>query len=98
VASEALDLLEIDHRGLDQMDRRILQTIAEKFGGGPVGIRTLAIALGEDEGTLDDVYEPFLIQEGFINRTPSGRMLTRDGYQHLNLEPPANLGGQPALF
>jgi Holliday junction DNA helicase RuvB len=88
VAIEALDLLEIDHRGLDQMDRRILLTIAEKFGGGPVGLRTLAIALGEDEGTLDDVYEPFLIQEGLINRTPSGRLLTQEAYNHLNLPSP----------
>jgi len=88
VAGEALELLEIDHRGLDQMDRRILTTIAEKFGGGPVGLRTLAIALGEDEGTLDDVYEPFLIQEGLINRTPSGRLLTQEAYRHLHIEPP----------
>lgn len=90
VAREALDLLEIDAFGLDQMDRRILSTAAEKFGGGPVGLKTLAIALGEDEGTLEEVYEPFLIQEGFINRTPSGRVLTPKAYEHLGLPPGAN--------
>jgi Holliday junction DNA helicase RuvB len=95
VAQEALELLKIDHAGLDPMDRRILGSIAEKFGGGPVGIKTIAVALGEDEGTLEEVYEPFLIQEGFLNRTPSGRILTRKAYEHLNLTPPQ---GQPGLF
>ncbi|MBZ0258851.1 Holliday junction branch migration DNA helicase RuvB [bacterium] len=85
VAQEALDMLEIDRIGLDQMDRRILRTIVEKFSGGPVGLRTIAIALGEDEGTLEEVYEPFLIQEGLLNRTPSGRVLTPAGYEHLGL-------------
>ena len=98
VAFEALDLLEIDHKGLDQMDRRILMTIAEKFNGGPVGLRTLAIALGEDEGTLDEVYEPFLIQEGLINRTPGGRILTQEAYNHLKIKPPHALNSQPGLF
>lgn len=88
IANEALQFLEIDHLGLDQMDRRILQTMAEKFGGGPVGLRTIAVALGEDEGTLEEVYEPYLIQEGLINRTPSGRVLTRNAYSHLGLEIP----------
>lgn len=88
IANEALEFLEIDHLGLDQMDRRILQTMAEKFSGGPVGLRTIAVALGEDEGTLEEVYEPYLIQEGLINRTPSGRVLTRNAYSHLGLEIP----------
>ncbi len=88
VAQEALELLEIDHRGLDQMDRQILHAIASKFAGGPVGLRTIAVALGEDEGTLGEVYEPFLIQEGFLNRTPSGRMLTPAAYEHIGLDTP----------
>ncbi|MBI1388218.1 MAG: Holliday junction branch migration DNA helicase RuvB [bacterium] len=89
VAGEALSLLEIDRLGLDQMDRRILTIITEKFGGGPVGLKTLAIALGEDEGTLEEVYEPFLIQTGLLNRTPSGRVLTPAGYAHLGLPGPS---------
>jgi len=98
VVKEALDLLEIDEQGLDQMDRRILRTIVEKFSGGPVGLRTLAIALGEDDGTLEEVYEPFLIQEGFLNRTPSGRLLTPKGYTHLGLKPCGHPLNQPQLF
>lgn len=97
VAQEALTLLEIDPQGLDQMDRRILHTIADKFGGGPVGVKTIAVALGEDEGTLEEVYEPFLIQEGFLNRTPSGRVLTVKAYAHLGLTPPQRMD-QPGLF
>ncbi len=85
VAKEALELLEIDHRGLDQMDRQILTAVAVKFGGGPVGLKTIAVSLGEDEGTLEEVYEPFLIQEGFLNRTPNGRMLTPAAYEHLGM-------------
>lgn len=88
IANEALEFLEIDHLGLDQMDRRILNTIAEKFSGGPVGLRTIAVALGEDEGTLEEVYEPYLIQEGLLNRTPSGRVLTRNAYSHLGIAMP----------
>ncbi len=97
VAHEALELLEIDERGLDQMDRRILQTIAEKFDGGPVGVKTIAVALGEDDGTIEEVYEPFLIQEGFLNRTPSGRTLTSQAYALLGLKSP-NQKNQPGLF
>lgn len=88
VASEALSMLEVDHVGLDQMDRLFLRTIIEKFGGGPVGIETLASALSEERETLEDVYEPFLLQRGFLNRTPRGRVATERAYQHLNLEPP----------
>ena len=97
-AREALELLEIDEHGLDQMDRRILTTLVEKFGGRPVGIRTLSIAIGEDEGTMEEVYEPFLIQEGFLNRTPGGRLLTPKGYAHLGLTIPDTGPGQTPLF
>lgn len=85
VARAALDLFEVDHRGLDPMDRRLLRTIIEKFDGGPVGIETLSSALGEERDTLEDVYEPYLIQEGFIQRTPRGRMATRIACEHLGL-------------
>lgn len=85
VASFALDLLEVDRHGLDQSDRLILRTIITKFGGGPVGLDTLAAALGEDAGTLEDVYEPYLLQNGFLNRTPRGRMATRQAYEHLGI-------------
>ena len=86
VAVFALDLLEVDKYGLDQSDRRILRTIIEKFAGGPVGLDTLAAALGEDAGTLEDVYEPYLLMNGLINRTPRGRMATENAYRHLGLE------------
>lgn len=85
IARRALDLFEVDERGLDLMDRRFLATIIEKFDGGPVGIETLSSALGEERDTLEDVYEPFLIQEGFIQRTPRGRAVTRIAYEHLGL-------------
>ena len=88
VAKTALDLLDVDRLGLDRADRGILFTIIEKFGGGPVGLETLAAALGEDAGTLEDVYEPYLIQCGFINRTPRGRVVTGDAYRHLGLSAP----------
>lgn len=85
VASFALDLLEVDKYGLDQTDRYILNTIIHKFQGGPVGLDTLAAAIGEDSGTIEDVYEPYLIQNGFLNRTPRGRMATEHAYHHLGL-------------
>lgn len=88
VASFALDLLEVDKYGLDQTDRYILQTIMQKFQGGPVGLDTLAAAIGEDSGTIEDVYEPYLIQHGFLNRTPRGRMVTEHAYHHLGLDRP----------
>ena len=81
-ADEALDLLDVDRYGLDQTDRGILLTMIEKFGGGPVGLDTLAAALGEDAGTLEDVYEPYLIKNGFIQRTPRGRMVTELARSH----------------
>ena len=86
VACEALDMLEVDKMGLDKGDRSILDTIIYKFQGGPVGIDTLAAALGEDSGTLEDVYEPYLIQNGFIQRTPRGRVATTFAYDHLGIE------------
>ena len=86
VASFALDLLEVDKMGLDQNDRNILLTIIEKFQGGPVGLDTLAAAIGEDAGTIEDVYEPYLVKNGFINRTPKGRVATEFAYHHVGIE------------
>lgn len=86
VANDALNLLEVDKLGLDKGDRSILETIIYKFAGGPVGLDTLAAALGEDAGTLEDVYEPYLIQNGFIQRTPRGRVVTDFAYTHIGVE------------
>ena len=86
VASFALDLLEVDKMGLEQNDRNILLTIIEKFQGGPVGLDTLAAAIGEDAGTIEDVYEPYLVKNGFINRTPKGRVATEFAYHHFGIE------------
>lgn len=86
IACAALKLFEVDDRGLDMMDRRMLLTIAEKFDGGPVGIDTLSSALGEERDTLEDVYEPYLLQQGFLQRTPRGRVATRLAYEHLGME------------
>lgn len=88
VACTALDLLEVDKMGLDHIDRNILLTMINKFKGGPVGLDTLAAAIGEDAGTLEDVYEPYLLKSGFLNRTPRGRMVTDIAYHHLGLEIP----------
>ncbi len=85
VASFALDLLEVDKMGLDKNDRTLLLTIIEKFHGGPIGIDTLAAAIGEDSGTIEDVYEPYLVQHGFINRTPRGRVVTEAAYHHFGI-------------
>lgn len=85
VADFALDILDVDKTGLDNNDRNILLTIIEKFGGGPVGLDTLAAALGEDAGTLEDVYEPYLLMKGFLNRTPRGRVATEHAYRHLDI-------------
>lgn len=86
VAKTALDRLEVDSMGLDNTDRNILETMIHKFGGGPVGLDTLAAAIGEDPGTLEEVYEPYLIKNGFINRTPRGRIVTEHCYRHFGLE------------
>ena len=88
VASFALDLLEVDKMGLDMNDRNILYTIIEKFHGGPVGLDTLAAAIGEDAGTIEDVYEPYLVKNGFINRTPKGRVATDFAYHHFGIAKP----------
>ncbi len=89
VAAAALDLLEVDQAGLDRLDREILRTICAKFGGGPVGLSTLAAAVGEEQHTLEDVYEPYLLQLGLIERTPRGRAATARAFAHLGIEPPA---------
>ena len=86
VARAALDLLEVDPQGFDALDRKLLSTIIEKFDGGPVGIESLAAAVGEERGTLEDVIEPFLIQQGFLMRTARGRMATRNAYLHFGLQ------------
>ncbi len=88
VAMTALDLMDVDRMGLDHIDRNILLTMIQKFGGGPVGLDTLAASIGEDPGTIEDVYEPYLLKNGFINRTPRGRMVTETAYHHLGLEIP----------
>jgi len=99
-AEYALGRLEVDALGLDAVDRRILSTIAQRFDGGPVGVESLAAALAEDRDTLEYVYEPYLIQEGFLTRTPRGRNVTRRAFEHLGLPPPAarSAGGQGTLF
>jgi holliday junction DNA helicase RuvB len=88
VAEEALDLLEVDHAGLDRLDRDILRTIVHKFEGGPVGLSTLAVAVGEEADTIEDVYEPYLLQQGFLKRTPRGRVATAAAFEHLGAERP----------
>ncbi|QDY99971.1 Holliday junction branch migration DNA helicase RuvB [Nitratireductor mangrovi] len=91
VADEALSRLEVDGLGLDQLDRRYLTMIAQNFGGGPVGVETIAAGLSEPRDAIEDIIEPFLIQQGFIQRTPRGRLLTANAWRHLGLEPPRNL-------
>jgi Holliday junction DNA helicase RuvB len=88
VADAALELLDVDQYGLDDMDARLLRLIIEKFDGGPVGLGTIAAAVGEDAGTIEDVYEPFLVQQGFLHRTPRGRVATAHAYRHMGYEPP----------
>ncbi|MEE9521550.1 MAG: Holliday junction branch migration DNA helicase RuvB [candidate division NC10 bacterium] len=94
LAHMALERLEVDERGLDDMDRRILQTLIGKFDGGPVGLETLAIAVGEEKDTIEDIYEPFLIQVGFLARTPRGRTVTRLAFDHFGLTPRARPQGE----
>lgn len=96
LADKALAILEIDQNGLDEMDKRILETIVVKFGGGPVGVNSLAVAVGEEPDTLEEVYEPYLIMEGYINRTPQGRIATDLSYQKLGLRRTSS--GQPSLL
>jgi len=97
VAKAALAMLDVDQFGLDDMDSRILKAIIEKFGGGPVGVSTISAAIGEDTNTLEEVYEPFLVQQGFLQRTPRGRVATAMAYRHFGYAPPAT-GDQVALF
>ncbi|MDB4947913.1 MAG: ruvB [Gemmatimonadetes bacterium] len=103
VADAALLLLDVDEYGLDEMDTRVLRSLIEQFGGGPVGLSTLAVAIGEDAGTIEEVYEPFLIQNGFLTRTPRGRVATPLAYRRIGYAPPVEGGdprgpGQPTLF
>lgn len=105
VARQALQLLDVDQFGLDDMDARLLRTIIEKFEGGPVGVGTIAAAVGEDAGTIEEVYEPFLVQNGFLQRTPRGRMATPHAYRHFGYAPPSeeprtegDPEAQPTLF
>ncbi|MDX1438928.1 MAG: Holliday junction branch migration DNA helicase RuvB [Rubricoccaceae bacterium] len=98
MADHALNALDVDEAGLDDMDARILLTLMEKFEGGPAGLNTIAVAVGEDAGTIEEVYEPYLIQEGFMSRTPRGRVASKRAYQHFNLMPPAASGGLFEVF
>ena len=95
VAHEGLDMLDVDELGLDQVDRAVLECMIDKFSGGPVGLDTLAASTGEDAITIEDVYEPYLLQLGFIQRTPRGRMATERAYRHLKRTPPASLNNMP---
>jgi Holliday junction DNA helicase RuvB len=99
VAQTALDLLEVDRFGLDEIDQKIMRTVLEKFGGGPVGINTIAASIGEEPETIEEVYEPYLIQLGFLHRSPRGRIATERAYDYFNV--PRRFGGverQPELF
>ena len=96
IASDALEMLEVDRAGLDRHDRQLLQLMASKFGGGPVGLSTLAVAIGEEADTVEDVFEPYLLQQGLVKRTPRGRVLTERAYEHLGF-PVAGGHGEPLL-
>jgi Holliday junction DNA helicase RuvB len=98
LATAALDMLEVDRQGFDSLDRKLLATIIEKFDGGPVGIESIAAAIGEERGTLEDVIEPFLIQQGYVMRTARGRVATRTAYLHLGLQPPVRPAASLPLF
>jgi len=99
MAHGALDMLEVDEHGLDLLDRALLRAVIEKFDGGPVGVDSLAAAIGEERGTIEDVIEPYLIQQGFLMRTPRGRVATRNAWKHLGISVPKDVtGGQPELF
>jgi Holliday junction DNA helicase RuvB len=92
IAMSALEMLEVDSGGLDRSDRALLETVATKFGGGPVGLSTLAVAIGEEQDTIEDVLEPYLLQQGLLKRTPRGRVVTARAYEHLGIPPPAEAG------
>ncbi|MBT3168565.1 MAG: Holliday junction branch migration DNA helicase RuvB [Candidatus Cloacimonetes bacterium] len=87
IAQKALKMLDVDHAGLDEMDKRLIKTVIENYGGGPVGLKTLAVAVGEDAGTIEEIYEPYLIQQGFLDRTPQGRKVTLKSYRHFKISP-----------
>lgn len=95
IALKALEMLQVDHAGLDEMDKRLLHTIMENYRGGPVGIKTLATAVGEDAGTIEEIFEPYLVQQGFLERTPQGRKATFKAYKHLGVKPSDY---QPEIF
>ena len=98
VADRALKLLDVDQAGLDQMDRRYLEMIAESFGGGPVGVETIAAALSEPRDAIEEIIEPYLIQQGLVQRTPRGRLLTPHAFRHLGLAEPPREAAAPSLF
>jgi Holliday junction DNA helicase RuvB len=98
IAVQALDMLKVDHNGFDALDRKLLLTMIENFGGGPVGLDTLSAAISEERGTIEDVLEPYLLQQGFIMRTPRGRIVTQNAYLHFGLKPPKPLGTSLDLF
>ena len=98
VAEDALEKLEVDVRGFDEMDKRILLTIIEKYGGGPVGVNTIAVAVSEESHTIEEVYEPFLIQQGYLKRTPRGREATKLAYEHFNIRFPGRSDTQNNIF
>ena len=95
ITGQAMEMLNIDEQGFDTQDRKLLLTIIEKFDGGPVGVDSLSAAIGEERGTIEDVLEPYLIQQGFIMRTQRGRMATRNAYLHCGLKPPVALASEP---
>jgi Holliday junction DNA helicase RuvB len=98
IADAALTLLKVDEAGFDHMDRRLLTTVMERFDGGPVGVDNLAAAIGEERGTIEDVLEPYLIQQGYLMRTPRGRVATRSAYEHFGITPRAGGAGGTDLF
>ena len=98
VAQTALNLLDVDRFGLDEIDQKIMMTILEKYRGGPVGVNTIAASISEEPDTIEEVYEPYLIQLGFLNRTPRGRVATEQAYEYFNVKPKLRSDDQPALF
>lgn len=98
IANDALLMLKVDHNGFDAMDRKLLKAMIDLFAGGPVGLDTLAAAISEERGTIEDVLEPYLLQQGFIMRTPRGRVVTHNAYLHFGLEPPGSLVGSDDIF
>jgi len=98
ISVQALDMLKVDHNGFDSLDRKLLLTMIENFAGGPVGLDTLSAAISEERGTIEDVLEPYLLQQGFIMRTPRGRVVTQNAYLHFGLKPPQSMGVSQDLF